>query len=131
MSTLSRVKREELNALSKEVFGASSRWQKLIEKGIAEVVTEKVTEYVPSEDGEGEGTTKQVDVPVRRKDGAIMSTTKHFDENTVKEYMLERKAKLMEFQAMLDKLKADEAAKKEQAELEKHVQTELAGSAIG
>lgn len=130
MSTLSRVEREELNALSKEVFGASSRWQKLITKGVAEVVTETTTEYVPAEDGVGEGTTREVEVPVKRKDGALISRTKHFDKDTVKTYMLERKVKLEEFKAMIDKMKADEAAKKAQDELEANVQEEIGGSSL-
>lgn len=33
---MDRKTREELNKLSKEVFGTSSRWQKIMDKGVAE-----------------------------------------------------------------------------------------------
>lgn len=125
-----RQTRDELNALSKEVFGASSRWQKLIDKGYAEVLTEEVTEYVPAEVEGQEGTERKVNVPIKRQDGAVLSTTKHHTVDSVRTYMLDLKKKQEEFQAMLAKLQADQNKKQEQEALAKSLHADNAGSAV-
>jgi hypothetical protein len=59
---IERKVREELNALSKEVFGVASRWQKFID-GVKEPVTKVVTETVPGEKGAPD-TTREMTVQV-------------------------------------------------------------------
>ncbi len=45
---MTRVQREELNALSKECFGTTSRWQKIVNNGVAEPMERKREVMVPS-----------------------------------------------------------------------------------
>lgn len=59
---IDRKIREELNALSLEVYGVSSKWQKLLERGTNELITKTVTETVPGENGQPDE-TKEVQVP--------------------------------------------------------------------
>lgn len=54
---MDRKTREELNELSKRVFGASSRWQKLVDKGVNEPFERDREVMVPSLNG---GVKKQV-----------------------------------------------------------------------
>lgn len=44
---MDRKTREELNALSKEVFGSSSRWKKIVENGVAEPMQKDREVMVP------------------------------------------------------------------------------------
>lgn len=131
MSTtdMSRADRDELNALSKEVFGASSKWKKLIERGYVEMITEETTELVPGKTDEEEPTTRKVQVPVKRHDGALQFTTKHHTVESIKEYMLERKVKLEAVRAQIKKMQEEAAAKKAADELKKKVHADLHGSA--
>lgn len=124
----------ELEALSKEVFNAKSRYVTLMTKGEVVPVTETVTEYVPGEDG-AEGTTKEVQAPVyahnatRGKKSVILKTVVHTVES-VRELMLERKRQQDAFRAMIAKMQADQKAAAEQAKRKKEVQDKLSGSAI-
>jgi len=126
--------RQELNALSKEVFGSSSKWQKLVTKGYSELITEEVEEYVPGEtdkDGVvGEGSTRKVQIPVKLPNGAHQSVWKYHTPESVKTHMVERKRQLEELRALVEKMKAEEKAKKDQEELTKQVQAEASGSAL-
>lgn len=45
---MTRQEREELNALSKEVFGSSSRWYKMVTNGIVEPYEQKREVMVPT-----------------------------------------------------------------------------------
>ena len=63
-SVINRELKEQLKSLSMELFGSSSRWVKLLENGSLQLVTEEVTEYVPSEKDGEDGTTRQVKVPM-------------------------------------------------------------------
>lgn len=124
--------REELKALSLAVYGASSRAKKLIEQGYYQLVTEETTEYVPGktkEDGTEEGTTRKVNVPVLRKDGAKQSVLKRHTVDSIRAEMIDRKAKIEEIRAIMQRQKDEALAKKKQEELSKHVHEELAGSA--
>lgn len=61
---------EELEALSKEVFGSTSHYKTLLKKGSLELVTEETTEYVPAVlDADGKEVkaeeTRTVQVPVK------------------------------------------------------------------
>jgi len=127
--------RQELNALSKEVFGSSSKWQKLVSKGYLDPITEEVEEYVPGEtdkDGVvGEGFTRKVQVPVRLSNGVgLQYTHKYHTTESIKAHMLERKVQLAQLKELVEKMKAEEKAKKDQAQLANQVQSEASGSAL-
>ncbi len=130
ISQLTRDERQALNDLSKEVYGASSRWQKLVNDGFTQLVTEEVTEYVPNaEDESKEGTTSKANVPVLYK-GLKHSVQTRYTVDEVRAIMLDRKTKLNEIKAMFKKQQDDAREKKEQEHLASQVQAELGGSAL-
>lgn len=49
---LTRTQREELNALSKQVFGTASKWKKLVENGFPEEFTREREVLVPKASGQ-------------------------------------------------------------------------------
>jgi hypothetical protein len=128
--------REELEELSKEVFGASSRYQKLLRDGLPEPVTEDVTEYVPAE-GDKPEETKTVKVPVyyanvkKGKQTQIpLIRVRHFDVDSVKTYMLELKAQLDEVKAKIKAVQEEQKKKREEEALRSKVHEHAGGSAL-
>ena len=117
MADITRKEREELNALSKEVFNVSSKWQKFF-KGVPELVTKTVKEVVPGDKGAPD-TEKEVVVPVLL-DGAKQYKTRSYSVEEIKKLLLDAKAQR---DAYLAKVKAD----KELAELQKKIQEQAAG----
>lgn len=127
VSQLTREEREFLKTLSKEVFGAASRWQKLVERGYEDLVTEETTEYVPNDkDADAEGTTRQVNVPVL-KNGMKQSVIKRHTVDSIREYMVERKAMIDKIKALMEEQRKAQLAKEQASE---KVQGEGAGSAL-
>lgn len=49
--TMDRKTRDELNQLSRECFGSSSRWQKVMDKGVAEPFERDREVMVPTKNG--------------------------------------------------------------------------------
>ena len=49
---MDRKTREELNQLSKEAFGVSSKWQKLVNSGVSELYERERDVMVPKANGE-------------------------------------------------------------------------------
>lgn len=130
--TVSPEKREQLNALSKEVYGASSRWCKLVDKGRLEIQTEEVTEVVPAEkEGEAD-TTRKVKIPLRYNDSpkTVIYAKRRLTLDEVEAEMIERKAQIDAFKAAIAKAQEEERKAKEQAQLEKNVAEHLTGSAL-
>jgi len=127
---LTRNQREELNALSQDVFGSSSRWQKLITKGQVEQVTEDLDEVLPGQKEGDADIIKKVKISVRREDGSALSVTKHHTVESVREYMLERKEQLTTLRAEIARLQAEAEAKKAQEKLVSEVQSSAGGSAV-
>lgn len=124
-----RKTRLELNALSKDVFGVSSKWQKLVEKGYAELITEEVTETVPPEKEGDQPTTKTTNVPVLTESGGQQSILKRHTVESVREFMLERKKSLDILRALLKKQHEDRLAKAKEEEQAKKLNEENAGNA--
>lgn len=122
-----RETKERLDKLSKEVFGATSRWRKLVEKGYSEQVMDELDDIVPGENGEPD-TVKQVKVAHRRADGAYMHVHKRHTLESVEAWMLDLKKKRDEFLAMIEKQRQEQEAKRQQAALESQVHNEIAGS---
>lgn len=120
--------RQELNALSKEVFGSSSRWQKLVNNGVAKLVTEEVTELVPGETDDAPSTERKVQIPVKLN-GMLHSVVQHHTVESVRELMVELKQKRDEYLAARKKAQEEEQAKKQAEALAKQVHEDLAGSA--
>lgn len=120
------TERKELEALSKEVFGSSTKYKKFMEQGFQELVTEEIDDIVPStKDGEPD-TVKKVKVPVKRADGALQYVTKYHTKESIRLFMLIGKEQI-------DKLKADIERKKQEEEAKKtaeRVQEDVGGSAV-
>lgn len=117
MADITRAEREELNALSKEVFNVSSKWQKFF-KGVNELVTKTVKEVVPGDKGAPD-TEKEVVVPVLR-DGAKQYKFRQYSVDECRKLLLDAKAQR---DAYLAKIKEQQAL----AEVQKKVQEQAAG----
>lgn len=121
---LNRNERDQLKALSKEVFGVSSKYQRFLE-GVAEVITHEVDEEVP---GDAPATTRKVRVPTLTANGVKQTRIKRYTFQETLDLLLSFKAQRDAMsKAQLDQ-QAAAAAKKVQDELQKKVQDELAGS---
>lgn len=114
---ITRKDREELNALSKEVFNVSSKWQKFF-RGVPELVTKTVKETVPGDNGAPD-TEKEVVVPVLL-DGAKQYKTKAYSIEDCRKLLLDAKKRRDEY---LAKIKEQQAL----AEVQKKVQEQAAG----
>lgn len=121
-----REQREQMKALSLEIFGKSSRYQKMFQYD--DVLTHEVDETVPGENGEPD-TTKKVRVPLLFN-GSKQSRRKYRTVEQVIQLLTEFKAKREEFIAKMNQQKAEDAAKKEAELAAKKVQEELGGSAL-
>jgi hypothetical protein len=127
---MKRKVREELKALSQEVFGASSRYQKLINTGYDELVIEELDEVLPGAKEGDPDIVRKVSVPVKREDGSMQYVRKYHTEESIKQYMIERKVQLEQIRETIKKQQEEAKAQKEQEELAKKVQQELSGSAV-
>lgn len=124
-----REQRETLKALSKEIFGASGRWTKLLRDGTKELITRKTKEKVPGENGEPD-TEKEVTVPVLTPNGVKQFRQKYYTVESLLELLQGVKVKRDEFMAMVKAQKEADAEAKKAAELQKQVQEDLGGSAL-
>lgn len=124
-----REQREELKALSKEVFGVSSRYQKLYEYN--QVLTQKIKEIVPGVDG-SEDEEKEVEVPIYAKGTTKVkqSVRKYRSTEEVIELLRSFKAKRDEFLAQMKAQQEAAKAKKEQDAAAEKLKEELTGSAL-
>lgn len=130
-----RELRNQLNALSKEVFGVASKWQKMLET--TEPVTLEVVETVKNEDGtESQKTTKR---PGLYNPNPL--DTKNPNGHQIRQAVRRTPEQILEqlqgFKKQLDDLKAQmkaeqdakEAAEK-QKQLEQSVREAAHGSAV-
>lgn len=125
-----REQRDQLKALSTEVFGASSKYQKFFET--KELVTRKEEQPILDEKGNPleSGATQTVDVPVLSKSGLKQYRMKYRSVEEVIELLQDFKAKRDTFLAEMQAKK--EAAKKKQEEIENAIKVgeQLTGSAL-
>lgn len=124
---ITREVRKELDALSKDVFGSSSRWQKLINKGYKELLTEEKEETVPGE--KDESTKRIVNVPILTTFGAHRHVVKYHTVESVKEFLLEQKKQLDSIREQIKKQQEELKLKKEQELHAKNLNEVNSGSA--
>lgn len=122
-------KLNELKSLSKEVFGSASRYQKILDKGTTELVTTKTTEVVPGVDG-AEDTTREIQVPVLAKNGTKQYKQKYYTPDECLALLRTMKVKRDELLAMIKKQQEEQAAKAAEAEQQRKINEDLAGSAL-
>lgn len=125
-SNPTRKERELLSTLSKEVFGSPNRYKKLYEYD--ELVTNKVEEVVPGENGAAD-TTKIVDVP-KLYNGVKQYVRKYRTSDEILVLLKDFKVKRDTFMAEHKKSQEEAAAKKVVEDQAKKLQEELAGSAL-
>lgn len=118
---LEREEREELNNLSRQVFGSASRWQKYI-KGVYIGQTKQVEEEVPGENG-AEPTKQTKNVPLLGPDRKQVKVIKRYTVEEVRNLMLTYKALREQFLENQRKVQAEQA-------MQKKVQDELSGTAV-
>lgn len=124
-----REQREQLKALSTEIFGKSSRYQKLYEYD--QVLTRKIKETVPGENGEPDKEEEnEVPLMVGPGKGSKQSVRRYRTTEEVLQLMLDFKAKREEFMRQMEEQKAAAKAKKDADDAAKKVQEELGGSAL-
>jgi hypothetical protein len=126
---INRKQRKELDALSKEVFGTSSRWQKVVDKGYVELLTEEKEVEYPSPTG-GENVKNTERVPVLNSFGAKQIKRIYHTVDSIKEYMLEQKKAMDNVRAQIAQIQEQERKKKEQEALISQTLNDAAGRAI-
>lgn len=111
---LTRDQREELKALSKEVFGNESKWKKLLERGYYHEETEEKEETVPGETKEDgtvvEATTRKVKVPILNKHGQRVKTVKYHTYESLLKLMVDFKKQMDEIKAQMKKQQDEQQA---------------------
>jgi len=128
-TTPTREQREELKALSQEVFGASSKWQKLMEYD--QVLTRKIKETVPGQDGQpDQEVEREVPIFAPGTTKVKQSVRKYRSVEEVLELLKGFKAKRDEFIAQMKKQQEEAKAKKEADAQAQKVQEQLGGSAL-
>jgi hypothetical protein len=119
---IDRELREKLNALSKEVFGVSSKWKSILDHGTREIVTETKNETIPGENGAPDQ-TEEIKIPVKHGTSNKYQT-KYYTITEVHEMLLKLKKGR---DAQIERYKAAQAQK----ELEKKVNEEAQGRVVG
>lgn len=128
---LSRDERTELKRLSKELMGASSKWQKFVD-GVPQEITREVEEVVPGENGEPD-TTRKVTVPVL-VNGVKQTFIKRFTQREVLDLLVEFKVKrelaLAQRKALLEAQAKALAQKEAEEKLMKEIEAASGSSAL-
>lgn len=104
----------ELNALSKEVFGTTSKWRKMIEKGVSELVEEEVKRLKIVD---GKEVTENTKVPLFHEgpNGGELHqyTLKRYTVDTVKEFMLNVLVMRQKLREAMEKMQKEQKAAQE------------------
>lgn len=126
-NTVSREVREQMKLLSSEIFGASSKWQRLYKYD--ETVTTMVTETVPGENGAPD-TTREVKVPVYVGEKVKQFKRQYRTTEEVLALLLDFKTKRDEYLANMKKMQEEALERRLAAEAAKKIQESLGGSAL-
>lgn len=126
---MTRAEREELKALSLELFGVSSKWKSFLELGTRKVLSRTVTETVPGENGEPD-TTRDVKMPILSASGAKQYVIVLPTVTELRSLLSDLKRQNDELKAKLSKLELNLKTQKEQEALVSQVQKAGGGSAL-
>lgn len=110
----SREITNELNSLSKKIFGSTSKWRKMVEKGVWELVEEDVKKLVVKD---GKETTEMVKEPVyytgKRENCEMKQHQLHrYTLEEVKEFMLTVKDRQEQVRQAIKKIEEEQKAQK-------------------
>jgi len=115
---------QELNNLSMAVFRSKSKWRKMVEQGVAELVVEDTTRL--TSDGT-ETTVKTAKMHVGAKGGEVPQyTLQRYTPESVKEFMLKV---IYERQLYFDAIR--KVKEKEEEDLKKELQKQAVEEASG
>lgn len=119
---------DELNELSLSVFGAKSRWRKLVDRGSAEVVMEDTTHL----HADGSKETVQTAVMHEGPNGGQVQKQElvRYTAESIKEKMLSMKKQRDEMFAALLKQQEEQKAAKEAKEQTKNALESASGSSL-
>ena len=126
---MKREKREELNALSKDVFGTASRWQKLVSKGYTALQAVEEQEVVPADKEGEEPTVRTVDVPVLTENGAKQYAVEYHTVDSIREFLVAQKTQLDAIRKQLKEQQEKALSDKKAEEQAKELHRTLSGSA--
>ena len=112
---IDRKTKEELNQLSKEVFGSTSKWKKMVELGVGEPVQEDTTKLTMVDGKEVKETVK---TPVLHKDAIPLSRLKRYTVNEVREFMLTVKDRQDQVRAAIKRIEEQQKAQAAKATAE-------------
>jgi hypothetical protein len=125
---ISNEVKAELNALSKEIFGSTSKWRKMMELGVPEVVTEDTTKLKIVEGKEEKETVKTTVMHVGPNGGELpLNRLKRYTVDEVRSFMLEVKEKQEQIRAMIKRI---EEQKKAQENHRQAVAEAVTGSSV-
>lgn len=104
---IDRKTKEELNQLSKEVFGSSSKWRKMMDLGVPEVVEENTKKLV-MKDGKEEYET--VKTAVLYKEQMPLNTLRRYTVSEVRDFMLTVKDRQDQVRAAIKRIEEQQKA---------------------
>lgn len=126
---ISKQDRDALNALCKDIFGASSKWQKMVKDGIQTIVTKEVEEVVPATETEPESTRK-VTVPDLDETGKKRAVLKFHTVEETLTMLMDIKTKMDDQRAEQAKRRLEAEMAKKAADLQAKIHAETMGSAL-
>lgn len=104
---IDRKTKEELNQLSKEVFGSTSKWKKMCELGVAEPIMEDTIKLTMVD---GKEVKENVKTPVLYKDSIPTSTLRRYTIPEVREFMLTAKDRQEQVRAAIKRIEEQQKA---------------------
>jgi hypothetical protein len=126
--------KEELDKLSKEVFGSSSKWKKMVEDGVIEPVLEDTKRLIPDPETDGDYKTETIKTQVSHfgANGGELSKfeVKRYTVDSIKAHMLDIKARFEAFRENVKKLQEEQKAKEEADKAAKEQLGANSGSAV-
>jgi len=117
--------KEEMDKLSLEVFGVKSKWRKMVEKGVGELVEEDIKRLVIKDGKEEYETAKTV---VLYKDQLPTNTLHRYTVQECKEFMIKVKERQEQFRQAFKQFEEQQKAKQE---AEKDLKNAVAEAASG
>lgn len=127
MGMYSREVINELNALSKEIFGSTSKWKKMIELGVPELIQEDTKKLTVVDGKQETETVKTPKMHVGLNGGELhQHTLRRYTVDEVREFMLTVKDRQEQVRQMIKRIEAQNKAQEEA----KRTVDKAAGSSI-
>jgi hypothetical protein len=120
--------RDQMKNLSQEIFGSTSKWQKLYK--FDETLKHTIVETIPGE-GDAPATTKEVEVPLYVEGTKVKQMVRKYrTTEEVLSLLLMFKQKRDAYIENMKKMQAEALAKRQADEAAKKLQSDFGGSAV-